>query len=48
MRADLLGERACKLLPLVHPESEQSSPQYSFNLLDEHPEADTHPVYDRL
>ena len=29
-------------------DSQQSSLHYSFNLLDEHTEADTHPVYDRL
>ena len=29
-------------------DSRQSSLHYSFNLLDEYPEADTHPVYDRL
>lgn len=41
-------ERSLWKRAIAHPETEQSNLQYSFNLLDEHPEADTHPVYDRL
>lgn len=45
---DLIGEYLCKSLLLAQPDSEQSSVLYSFNLLSEDLEVDTHPRYDRL
>lgn len=45
---DLIGEYLCKSLLPAQPEPEQSSILYSFNLLSEDLEVDTHPRYDRL